>query len=186
MRNTKVAYRYAKSILQLAEQRNEGDRVEADFGVVLDALKANRELRVFLNSPVVKSDVKEKTLLAVFGNHVGELVKGFIKILTTKGREALLLEIAESYIEQTRLRKGIMSAKVVLASPLDGVDKEAFNALVKAMNGGGEVRITEEVNPDIIGGFILKVEDKMVDASVAGQLKALRRNYSKNLYEASI
>lgn len=186
MRNTKVAYRYAKSILQLAAERNEGDRVEADFAVVLDALKANRELRVFLKSPVVKSDVKEKTLLAVFGSHVGDLVKAFIKILTTKGREALLLEIAESYIEQTRVRKGIMSAKVILASPFDGIDTAAFNALVKAMNGGGEVRITEEVDPEIIGGFILKVEDKMVDASVSGQLKALRRNYSKNLYEAAI
>lgn len=186
MRNTKVAYRYAKSILQLAAERNETERVEQDFALLLAALQENRELRVFLRSPVVKGDTKEKTLLAIFGEHLGELLKSFIKILTTKGREALLPEIAESFVEQIRQSKGIMSASITLASPLADTERTAFNDLVKALNEGGEVRITEEVNPEIIGGFILKVEDKMVDASVSGRLKALRRNYSKNLYEASL
>ena len=186
MKSTKVAYRYAKSLLGLAYERNEADRVEEDFDTIRKLMRESRELRVFLKSPVVKSDKKEKVLLSIFGNHVSELMKAFLRILTVKGRESLLHDIAESYVEQIRRRKGIMVATVVSANDLDAESREVIHQMVKALNEGGNIIITEEVNPDIIGGFILKVEDKMVDASVSSHFRKLRRQYTKNLYEAAI
>jgi F-type H+-transporting ATPase subunit delta len=186
MRDTKVAYRYAKSILGLAAQRNEADRVEEDFVLMVRVLKENREMRVFLNSPVVKGDKKEKVLIAVFGDHISVLMKAFIQILTKKGREYLLHDIAQSYLEQIRISKGIMSATVETATELDGESREIFAELVKAFNSGGGILLNEKTNPEVIGGFVLKVEDKMLDASVAGQFRKLRRQLTKNLYEASI
>jgi F-type H+-transporting ATPase subunit delta len=186
MKNTKVAYRYAKSLLGLASERGETDRIEADFGLMLPAMRENRELRVFLNSPVVNSDKKEKVLQAVFGAHVSELMNAFMRILTAKGRETLLLEIAESYLDQIRRQKGIMSATVLSAVPIDDEVRQSFSTIVKTLNKEGDIALNEEVDPELIGGFKLIIEDTMVDASVQAQLKKLRMAYSKNLYESAL
>lgn len=186
MKNTKVAHRYAKSLLGLATERNEADRVEHDFSVISKVLRETRDLRVFLKSPVVKSDKKQQVLLAIFGEHVGELMMAFLRILTVKGREMLLKEIAESYVEQIRRRKGIMVASVVTASALADESRDVINHLVTELNEGGDIVLTEEVDPEIVGGFVLKIEDKMVDASVLSQFRKLRRQYTKNLYEAAM
>ncbi len=186
MRDTKVAYRYAKSILGLAEERKEADRIEADFALITRVLNENRELRVFLKSPVVKADKKNNVLHAVFGSHVSELMGAFVKILTSKNREYLLLDIAQSYLDQIRIRKGIMTATVESASTLDPDSLKAIHDLVTKFNEQGEIVLTEITKPEIIGGFVLKVEDKMIDASVAGHLNKLRRQFTKNLYEAQL
>lgn len=186
MRDSKVAYRYAKSILGLAAERNEAERVEEDFALMVRVLNENREMRVFLHSPVVKGDKKDKVLNAVFGAHISELMKAFIRILTAKGREYLLQDIAHSYLEQIRISKGIMAASVESASELDEDSRSIIAELVKAFNEGGEIVLHESTNPDVIGGFVLKVDDKMLDASVAGHLRKLRRQFAKNHYEAKL
>jgi len=186
MRDTKVAYRYAKSILGLASERNEGDRIEADFALMSRVLNESRDLRVFLKSPVVKADKKQKVLNAVFGNHISELMMAFVRILTSKGREYLLLDIAQSYLDQTRVRKGIMTATIESAGTLDQESLKEVHQLVTKFNHSGEIVLTEVIKPELIGGFILKVEGKMIDASVAGHLTKLRRQITKNLYEAQL
>lgn len=186
MRDTKVAFRYAKSLLLLASERNESDRIESDFDTIDKALSESREMRVFLNSPVVSSDKKYNVLLAVFGEHISELMKAFLKILTAKYRESLLHDIAVSFLEQIRRQKGILTATVVSADSLDSESRDTIHQLVKELNEGGEIVINEEIDPELIGGFKIKVDDKMVDASVSSHLRKLRRNFTKNLYEASI
>lgn len=186
MRDTKVAHRYAKSILGLAAERKEADRIEADFALITRVLNENRELRVFLKSPVVKADKKTKVLLAVYGDHISELMVAFVKILTAKTREYLLLDIAQSYLDQIRVQKGIMTATIESAAELDVDSLKAIHELVTKFNKEGEIVLTEITKPEIIGGFILKVEDKMIDASVAGHLTKLRRQFTKNLYETQL
>lgn len=186
MSNPKVAYRYAKSLLDLATERGEADVVEKDLAVIVQALDENRDLRVFMNSPVVKSDKKEKVLDAIFGGRISILTSSFVRIITSKGRERLLHEVAGQYLRQIRVKKGIMTASVVTATPLDNASRIEIHRLVTKLNENREIVITETIDPEIIGGFVLKVEDKMVDASVLSHFRKLRMEFTKNLYEAAI
>lgn len=186
MRNPKVAHRYAKSLLGLASERKVGEEVEKDLRLIDRMLTDNRELKVFLHSPVVKSAKKNKVLEALLQGNVSELTLAFIRILTSKGREMLLPEIVFHYLEQSRHQKGIVAANVTSASPLAEDDKARVAELLRLFNHDGGVELTETVDPEIIGGFILKVEDRMVDASVSSQLRRLRREFTENLYEASL
>lgn len=185
MLNPKVAQRYAKSLINLATERNEVDAVEKDMNLILEVLEESKDMRLLLHSPVVNTDKKEKILDAVFGDHITEMSKGFIRILTSKGRESLLLEVAARFVELVKQSKGILTAKVITAAKLSDQDRANLNKMVAEMNQG-TAEIEEVVDPSIVGGFILKVEDKMVDASVTTQLRNLRRNFTDKTYESAL
>lgn len=185
MLNPKVAQRYAKSLINLATERNEVDAVEKDMNLILEVLEESKDMRLLLQSPVVNTDKKEKILDAVFGGHITEMSKGFIRILTSKGRESLLLEVSARFVELVKQSKGILTAKVITAGKLTDEDRASINKMVAEMNQG-TAEIEEVVDPSIVGGFILKVEDKMVDASVTTQLRKLRRNFTDKTYESTL
>lgn len=185
MRNTKVAHRYAKSLLDLASERGEIELVEVDMVNLMKMARDSRELRAMLSSPVIPRDKKEKVLNALFGDHQSQIGMAFMKILTSKGREAYLPEIATHYVELMNQRKGILTAEVKTASPLTEELRAQIKVIISKMKKG-DAAITEVVDPSVIGGYILKVEDIMVDASVSTQLRKLRREFTNNPYEAKI
>lgn len=186
MHTSKIAHRYAKSLLGLASERGQEDAVAADMLTIREAVAESRDLRTMLSSPVVKADKKLKVLNAIFGAHIGEVSSAFIRILTQHGREDVLDEVAHSYVELNKKRKGILTAEVTTATPLNDELRKAVTAIVKEMNPQGDVVINEVVDSEIIGGFVLKVEDRMVDASVQSKLRSLRQNLIDTSYEALI
>jgi F-type H+-transporting ATPase subunit delta len=185
MRNTKVAHRYAKSLLDLATERGEIELVEVDMVNLMNMARDSRDLRAMLSSPVIPSDKKEKVLNALFGDHQSQLGIAFMRILASKGREAYLPEIAAHYLELMKQRKGILIAEVRTATPLTDELRAQIKVIIGKMKKG-DAEITEVVDPAVIGGYILKVEDIMVDASVSTQLRKLRREFTDNPYEVKI
>lgn len=185
MRNTKVAHRYAKSLLDLAAERGEVEQVERDMVALAHMAKESRELRAVLGSPVIKGDLKEKVLNALFGAGQSKLGGAFMKILADKGRVNYLPDIAVRYVELVKARNGVLSAEVRTAAPLT---EEMRNRIVEVISKmrPGVPEIKEIIDPEVIGGFVLKVEDNMIDASVSSQLRKLRREFTDNPYEARI
>lgn len=186
MHSSKIALRYAKSLLSLALEKESVDAVADDMQMFEAVVAENRDLRNLLDSPVVNQDKKQKVLDVIFGERIQELTKAFMRILITKGREDILAEVAAAYVALNKKRKGILSARVVTAVPLDDKLRAAVNEIVTKMNDGGSIEVSEEVDSDIIGGFVLKVEDRMVDASVNSQLRDLQRELIDTSYEALI
>ena len=186
MRNPKVAHRYAKSLLDLAQERNEQDAVLADMELVLSTIRESKDLDLLLHSPVIKSDKKEKILEAIFASRVSQLTIGFMRIMTSKGREATFEEIAEHYIHQIKINKGILTAEVITAAAADEATRKEIRERLNKLNPSGSVEITESIDPELIGGFVLKVEDKMIDASIRSQLRKLRREFTDTSYEAAL
>jgi len=95
------------------------------------------------------------------------------------------LEYQHALLNLLSKAKGILTAKVITASKLSDADRVTINKMVADMNQG-TAEIEEVIDPGIVGGFILKVEDKMIDASVTSQLRKLRRNFTDKSYEPSI
>lgn len=179
MNYPKVAIRYAKSLMELAESKNAVDAAMDDMILLVQTIKENQDLSLLLSSPVVNPDKKEKVLMAIFGDKVSEVSQKFIQMIAQKGREGDLQGIAQRFIALVKERRNIHQAEVITASPLTAAAKADLLEMVKKMKAG-EAELTEKIDPSIIGGFILKVDDRMIDASVVSRFRKLRQDFSLN------
>jgi F-type H+-transporting ATPase subunit delta len=179
MRETRVSYRYAKSLLDLAIEKGQLEQVREDMQLVRDTVHESRELEILLKSPVVKTDKKQDILKAIFGGKIGVITTEFIDIITRKRREAELEIIAESFLTQYRINKNIVTAVITTAAALDDTLRKQVLEIVRKM-AGTEVELTEKIDTSLIGGFVLRVGDRQVDTSLIRQIRMLDRNFSEN------
>lgn len=176
------SHRYAKALLDLSEERTRAAEVASDMESLRKALASSRELHVFLASPVVKPYQKKKVLSQVFSG-LSELSQKFVDLVVDHGREANLSAIATSYLESYRRRQGTVSARVTSAVALSDAHRAQIESAIKA-SGAKSVELHEEVNPDLIGGLVVRVGGKQIDTSIAQTLRNLDRSFQKNLYIA--
>lgn len=169
-----VASRYAKALLDLSVEKGQLEDVYSDMLQVKEVCENSREFITFLNSPIIKSDKKMATIKAVFDGKFNAITSGFLNIVAAKRRESVIPEMANSFIEQYRSHKNILTAIVISAKGLDDVTRQKALDLVKSQLNG-EVELVEKVDANIIGGFILKIGDKQLDKSVARQLSNLKK-----------
>lgn len=177
-----VAYRYARSLMQLAQEKGEVEAVREDMQLVASTCAASRPLQLMLDSPVLKPDRKLKVLERVFGGHIGHIADRFMAILVRKGREGQLPEIAEAFQNVYREVHGILVAEVKSAVPLSVEGRAQVQQIAKDRHPGKTIDLHESVDPSLIGGLVLRIGDEQVDASVSRRLSDLRRKFSENPY----
>lgn len=180
MSNTRLATRYAKSLLDLSKERNELEKVFADMKWLQFVCKNNRDFINMLRSPIIKSDTKGKIVKAVAGDKIDALTNGFIHLLISKGREGALPEIATSFIQQYKDFKKIYSIKLTTATPVSDELKNAIVDHIRSTTEMQHIELETAVDEDIIGGFVLQAGDKLVDASIAYDLKEIARQFENN------
>lgn len=181
MKGTRVATRYAKSLLRLALERGELEKAYADMQLIASTCKQSKDLSIFLKSPIIKTDKKLAVLNEIFSNRVSKLTQEFIDVITRKRREIYLEGIANDFVAQYREHKKILTAVITTAVGLDDTLKKKVLEIVKG-TAKSEVELVEKVDKDLIGGFVLTIGDKQVDASVARKLKQLTMSFSENPY----
>jgi F-type H+-transporting ATPase subunit delta len=172
--SSRVTSRYAKSVLGLAEELKVLESVKGDMAGIVTICEANGDLLHFLNSPIIAHETKEKILKTVFEGKVNDLTMKFITLLTKKGREGALYEIAKAFLAQYNIKKGIQKATVYTAVKIDAKLKASFEELVStSMNK--KVELEEEIREELIGGFVLRVDDQQIDSSIKTKLQQIRK-----------
>lgn len=172
----RIAGRYAKSLLEMAQEQNKLERVLEDVKSFKKASE-NRDLYMLLKSPIVNARKKLSIIDAIFDGKYDELTMAFLRILVNKGREPLLPEIADEFIAQYKKIKGITTVKVTTAEPLTAENLAALQAkLTSSEVTANTVELETAVNKDLIGGFVLELDDKIYDASVAQKLEDVKRS----------
>ena len=174
MSEFKVASRYAKSLIDLSRENNALEEVKRDMEQFIAVLRKNKELQAVLKNPIIKQDKKRNILSSLFGSIIHPSIAAFFNIMVRKGRAGILYATAQEFIREYNEVKNIVKARVTSAEPLSPENEKAVAALVRQYTGG-EVLIENTVKPDLIGGFILTVGDRQVDASIAGRLQKLER-----------
>ncbi|MCB0700782.1 MAG: ATP synthase F1 subunit delta [Chitinophagales bacterium] len=182
MPNPRLASRYAKSLLDLAVEQNSVDDTLADIKYLEGLCKQSTDFTNMLRSPVINSDKKHSIISAVVGDSLSKLTVAFIKLLVNKGREENLPEIAGAFISRYKEMKNIKSVKLTTAIPASDSLREAIMAKVKVALPDAEIEMKEEVNPDLIGGFVLQMDDKLFDASIRRDINDVRAQFNKNVY----
>ena len=180
MPNPRLASRYAKSLIDLSIEKGQLEEVYADMQWLQSVCKSNRDFVNLLKSPVIPGDKKIKVLGAVAGDKFNLITTAFAALLVKKGRESNLPEIAGAFISQYKEHKKIHTVKLTTAAPVSDEIKKAIIAQVKKTGGYENIELEEKVDKDIIGGFVLQVGDKLVDASIAYDLKAIARQFENN------
>jgi F-type H+-transporting ATPase subunit delta len=182
MSHSRIAIRYAKSLLALAVDNQKVDEVKEDFKLVLSTL-SHKDFGAMMKSPVISADKKIGVIEALFQGKVSDMSLMYMKILIGKNREPYLKEIAEEYQDMCMTYKEITQITVISASPMSQELLAELSAkLTSSISTAKNVQITNEVDPTILGGFILQYDDKRYDASVQAKLNELKNDFSKNLY----
>jgi len=181
MAETKVARRYAKSLLDLGVERNVVDQVYQDMQHVYAAIRGSRELAVFFKSPVINTDKKEHVIRELFGNKVQQITLEFFLIIARKKREYFIEDIAQSFLELYDIFKGRQEAVLTTAVAADEAMRKQMLELI-AKSTSEQIMLKEKVDPSIIGGFILRWGDRQIDNSVSRKLYALKQGFKENAY----
>jgi F-type H+-transporting ATPase subunit delta len=179
MRETRVSHRYAKSLVDLSREKGQLETMRQDMDLVLTVIRENRELQLLLSSPVINPDKKQSILKAIFDGKVSAVTMQFMDIITRKRREDELESIAEAVLTQYNKEKNILTAVITTAKGLDASLRQQIINIVRGTSTS-EVMLEEKIDTTLIGGFVLRVGDKQVDASILRQIRNLERSFSES------
>ena len=181
MKGARPALRYAKAILNLAQEQGVDADVNNDMKLIVDTIAASDDLSTMLKSPIIKAANKTKVLNALFGDKVNTITKGIFDLLQDNKRMVMLETVAKQYTIIYDYHRGMQIAKVTTAVAIDKNLEDKIQAKVVAITGNSAT-IENIVDPSILGGFILRVGDVQYDASIANQFNELRREFDNSHY----
>ena len=183
MSQQRAASRYAKSLLDLAQERGTLEEVKQDMDLFAKTLEGSRDFRLLLRNPIVKHDKKLAILKAIFDGKLSDVTMRLLTLITEHNRESALEWVATEFHTQYNIMRGMQEATVTSAVPLTPDSREEITQLVRRQTGLPDVELTEKVDPNLIGGFVLRVGDRQVDDSVRTSLRKMRITLTENSYQ---
>jgi F-type H+-transporting ATPase subunit delta len=184
MNHSKITVRYAKALFITAKEAKSLDEVKADVDTILKVYSFSL-FKEMLESPVVKTSEKRKGVNEIFTGKVSSLTLNFFNLLLVNKRERYLPDILRNFKSLYKLNKGIKSAELTISAKIDDKFKSTFKELLKK-TFNSEIELEEKIKPEIIGGFILKVEDEQYDASISSALAKIRKKLLETTSENKI
>jgi F-type H+-transporting ATPase subunit delta len=181
MNNSKISIRYAKALFDLAHELNVLDKTNEDMLAIAAVCKSNHDFEIMLRSPVIHADKKVKIMQLIFGSSFTKLSLSFLKIITNKRRESYLLQIAKHFTGLFKEHQGITVVNVQSAFPMDDASRKKLSGMLEKMTNHA-IELIEEVKAELMGGFVITVNDVQYDISVAERIKKLKKEFDENLY----
>ena len=171
--SSEVLEPYAEALMSLAQSNDLTQRLGEDVAALLNLLKESGDLRQFLASPVVSAENKKAVLQQIGGEELHPFMKNFLKILVDRRRIVFLEGICKHYQALLRKLNQAVLAEVASAVELTDAQKQSVREKVIAMTSANQVELNTKIDPDLIGGVIIKVGSQVVDASLRGQLRRI-------------
>ncbi len=184
-RPTRLAYRYAKALIELAKEREELSAIRKDLALVATLLEEIPELKAFLQDPTVSKAEKKKILEEVFQPRVSPLFYHFLLLLNRKHRDALLSEILLAVQRLEEMAEGKERVLIQTAVALEATEQQELVQRLEQFVGK-QLIPTFEVDPELLGGFIARFEDRVLDASIRYQLRRLRQQLQEQLRNGAV
>jgi F-type H+-transporting ATPase subunit delta len=173
MNESKISVRYSRALFELALEKNILDKVGQDMLFISEICKIS-EMKELLTSPVIKPSQKSNILHKIFENDVDKATLSLIDLVVKNGRANFIPAIARVFITETMKYKGITKSTLTTAAPIASKVKQQITDMITSVFKT-KVEFEENVDPAIIGGFILKVDDNYIDASVRNKLRKIKK-----------
>jgi len=176
MQKTSASNRYAKALFEMSLDNNSTKEVLTDLRFIFDLLKRNKSLEMLTSNPTIKKSSKKQIFVNTFSNKINKITLNFLLLVTNKGREAYLEDLINKYKEIYNNHNKISVIEVVSAKPLTDEQKNIITAKATTENNR-KIYLKEKIDPDLIGGVIIKKEGAQYDASIRKKLKNVRRAF---------
>jgi F-type H+-transporting ATPase subunit delta len=173
MNESKISVRYSRALFEAAREKNIIDKVNSDM-ILISEIFRMPEIKEFLDNPVIPPSKKASVFHSILDGKVEAITISLIELVVKNGRESFLPGIARVFIHETLSFKGITEAVLTTAVPVTPEIIKQIKDLV-ARTFSTKVDLKEVVNPDIIGGFVLRVGDSFIDASIKNKLRKIRK-----------
>ena len=168
------AKRYARAVFEIAQETGEIEGWLDDLGVLVRDVD-NADVAAYLDAPQVSIERKAELVRGAFGDTVGPLAINLLLVLASRGNASLIRGVAEEYQQIVDADRGIERAEVVSAVQLDRQQLDDISSLLKTVSGK-EVTVADRVEPDILGGLIVRVGDRVMDGSTRTRLQKMRKS----------
>lgn len=182
MKDSKINVRYATALFDLAIEQKFLDQAFQDMQLVKKICLSNRDFDLMLSSPIIKHDKKQSIIKEIFSNQIHPVSLSFLLLIIKKRREADLRTIAIGFIDMYKEYKGIKVAYLKTADVIDQATKDQFINILQEQSHKN-IELTEEINPALIGGFVVTIDDKQADSSISTKIQRLRKEFDINIYE---
>jgi F-type H+-transporting ATPase subunit delta len=183
---TRISSRYAKSLLDLAVERNELETIHQDM-LLFQKMVSNRDLYLLLKSPIINATKKHSIFKSLFEGKVSGTTRAFFDIIVTKGREMYLPEITTEFMHQYKQLKKISVVHLTTATEISDTQlNDIKNKLLATSFTADSIEFVKKVDPEIIGGYIVQIGDNLYDASVKHKLAQLKKEFLDNEYIKAI
>lgn len=173
MNDSKISVRYSRALFESALENKMLEKVYDDMKFISEICKIP-ELKELLLSPIIVPSKKTDILHKVFGKNIEAITLSLIDLVVKNGRERFFPDIARVFLHETKKHKGITESVLTTAVKVDEKVKKQIIDLVSGIFKT-KVELSEEINKDIIGGFILRVDDNYIDASVKNKLRKVEK-----------
>ena len=167
-----ISVRYARALLKSATDAKIETDVYKEMQTMAKTYTEVPQLRQTIDNPMLSKDTKQQLLLTAVGEKPCELTKAFISLVLKEDRENVMQFIANSYVTLYRQQKNVIRGRLITATAVSPAAEQKMRQMVESKTNG-TVEFETEVNPDIIGGFILEYDTYRMDASVKSKLNSI-------------
>ncbi len=178
MNESKITTRYAKGLFKVAQEQNILERIDKDLSLVAQTLNLP-EFESFLNSPVIPVSQKQQVVAGLFKDKIHQYTLNFLLLIIENRREHFLDLIIRDFHKLYKQALNITEVELTTAVELDPQLKQEFIKILSKVTRSN-VELDHKVDEQIIGGFIIRIEDKQLDASIASQLSKLKKHITNN------
>ena len=173
-----ISVRYARALLKSAVEQKQDDAVYNEMQLLAKSYVEVPQLRQTIAGPMLSKDKKFELLLTAVGGRPTDLTKAFLQLVLREGREPVMQFIANSYVTLYRQQKNVIRGRLITAARVSSATEQKMRRMVESKTNG-TVEFETEVNPDLIGGFILEYDTYRLDASVKSKLNNILNQLRK-------
>nr|YP_010208229.1 ATP synthase CF1 subunit delta [Pseudo-nitzschia pungens]UBA15242.1 ATP synthase CF1 subunit delta [Pseudo-nitzschia pungens] len=173
---SKIAAPYARALFDFSVEKNIMHQITADFQNLDIFLEETPELLEYLNNPIVKQEVKRGILTKTLKSQLNTDTFNFLMVLVERDRINLLTSVIDAYLELIYQTASIKMIEVSTASAFTNLQKDTLIQKLKELTNAREIRLVINVDPSLIGGFLIKTESKVIDFTVKNQLQKLAKH----------
>lgn len=185
MNHSRIAVRYAKALFITALEKDMLDKVHGDIVVVNKTVNENPGIIEALKSPVIKPSKKKNIFQKIFESSIDELSMNFFKLVINNSREIFIPDICRDFEDLYRKEKNILNAKLITAVEIRQSTIDKISALLKDINNA-DINMETKVDEKMLGGFVLRLDDKLLDSSVANSLRQIEKALKSNEYQRKL
>ena len=178
MNDSKISVRYSRALFQSALEKKILEKVNEDIIFISEICKIP-EAKEFLHSPVIFPSKKTEIFHKILGNNLEEITLSLIDLVVKNGRESFLPAIARVFIHETKKYKGITESVLTTAVKVNAKVKKQIIELISEVFKT-KVELEENIDRDLIGGFILRVDDNYIDASIRNKLRRIKKELKES------